>query len=49
MEWAYAGLFFDMVLASFVHYRVDDPGITLPLLGILFLLVSYFFGKTVRP
>ncbi|OAD90457.1 MULTISPECIES: DoxX family protein [Aequorivita] len=49
MEWAYAGLFFDMVLASFVHYRVDDPGITLPLLGILFLLISYFFGKTVRP
>ncbi|HBC02734.1 MAG TPA: DoxX family protein [Aequorivita sp.] len=49
MEWAYAGLFFDMVLACFAHYRLNDPDITLPLLGILFLLVSYFFGKTVRP
>jgi len=49
MEWAYAGLFFDLVLASFAHYRLDDPNLTLTLLGIIFLLVSYFFGKTVRP
>ena len=48
MEWAYAGLFFDLVLASFAHYHINDPGITLPLVGIIFLLVSYFFGKTVR-
>lgn len=49
MEWAYAGLFFDLVLASLAHYRLGDPGLTLPLLGIVFLLLSYFFGKTVRP
>jgi hypothetical protein len=49
MEWAYAGLFFDLVLASFAHYRLGDPNLTLTLLGILFLLVSYFFGKIVRP
>ena len=42
-------LFFDMVLACFAHYRISDPGMTLPLIGIVFLLVSYFFGKTVRP
>ncbi|WP_347373513.1 DoxX family protein [Aequorivita sp. Q41] len=48
MEWAYAGLFFDMVLACFAHYRINDAGITLPLVGILVLLLSYFFGKTVR-
>lgn len=48
MEWAYAGLFFDMTLACFAHYRIDDPAITLPLVGILILLVSYFFGKIVR-
>lgn len=48
MEWAYAGLFFDLVLASFAHYRLGDPDLTLTLLGILFLLLSYFFGKTVR-
>lgn len=49
MEWAYAGLFYDLVLACFAHYRLADPGITLPLAGILLLLLSYFFGKTVRP
>ncbi|AFL80553.1 hypothetical protein Aeqsu_1054 [Aequorivita sublithincola DSM 14238] len=49
MEWAYAGLFFDMVLACFAHYHISDPGMTLPLVGIVLLLVSYFFGKTVRP
>ncbi|MAP80578.1 MAG: hypothetical protein CL526_05765 [Aequorivita sp.] len=49
MEWAYAGLFFDLVLASFALYKIGDPGLTLPLFGIIFLLVSYFFGKFVRP
>ncbi len=49
MEWAYAGLFFDLVLACLAHFRIGDPGMTLPLLGILVLLISYFFGKTVRP
>ncbi|MDX1782523.1 MAG: DoxX family protein [Aequorivita vladivostokensis] len=49
MEWAYAGLFFDLVLASFAHYSLGDPNLTLTLLGILFLLISYFFGKIVRP
>lgn len=49
MEWAYAGLFFDMALACLAHFRLSDPLITLPLLGIIVLLISYFFGKTVRP
>ncbi|MGO3182808.1 MAG: DoxX family protein [Aequorivita sp.] len=48
MEWAYAGLFFDLALASFAHYSINDPGFTLPLVGIVLLLTSYFFGKTVR-
>lgn len=47
-EWAYAGLFFDMVLAFFAHYAIDDGGTLFPLLGLLFLVVSYFFGKVVR-
>ncbi len=47
-EWAYAGLFFDMVLAFFAHYMVEDAGTLYPLLGLIFLLVSYFFGKEVR-
>jgi len=47
-EWAYAGLFFDLVLAFFAHHFANDPEVTLPLLGLVFLLVSYFFGKVVR-
>jgi uncharacterized membrane protein YphA (DoxX/SURF4 family) len=49
MEWAYAGLFFDMLLACMAHYYAEDPEITLPLAGIIVLLISYFFGKLVRP
>lgn len=49
MEWAYAGIFFDMVLAFFAHQQADDGGYVLPLLGMFFLLVSYFLGKSVRP
>lgn len=48
MEWAYAGLFFDMALATLAHYKINDPSITLPLVGIVLLLTSYFFGKVVR-
>ncbi len=48
MEWAYAGLFFDLVLAFFAHHFSNDPEVTLPLLGMIFLLISYFFGKVVR-
>jgi len=49
MEWAYAGMFFDMVLAFTAHQHADDGAYMLALLGICFLLVSYFFGKSVRP
>jgi len=46
-EWAYAGFFFDVVLAFFAHYfaKVD---VTFTLFGLIFILVSYFFGKVVR-
>ncbi|RMA66069.1 DoxX family protein [Ulvibacter antarcticus] len=47
-EWAYAGLFFDMALASLAHFYANDSEMTLPLLGIIVLLISYFFGKVVR-
>ena len=49
MEWAYAGMFFDMLLAFLAHQHADDGGYVLPLLGIFFLLISYFYGKSVRP
>lgn len=47
-EWAYAGLFFDMVLAFFAHHMAGDSGTILPLAGLVVLLISYFFGKVVR-
>ena len=48
-EWAYAGLFFDFVLGFFAHYLAgESPESTLPLVAIVLLLISYFFGKVVR-
>ena len=44
-EWAYAGFFFDVVLAFFAHYMTDGGGVQLPLLGLLFVIVSYFTNK----
>ncbi|WP_452225365.1 DoxX family protein [Lacinutrix chionoecetis] len=47
-EWAYAGFFFDVVLAFFAHYFAKDD-VTFTLFGLILILTSYFFGKTVRP
>lgn len=47
MEWAYAGFFFDMALASVAHFKAGD-GIGLSAYGIVLLLVSYFCGKKIR-
>jgi hypothetical protein len=47
-EWAYAGIFFDVVLAAMAHYHAGDS-ITFTLVALVLLLISYFFGKEVRP
>jgi hypothetical protein len=46
-EWAYAGFFFDMVLASFAHYFASQE-IGFSVYGLILLIISYFFGKTIR-
>ena len=46
-EWAYAGFFFDMILASFAHHFANQ-GIGLSVYGLILLLISYYFAKTVR-
>lgn len=46
-EWAYAGFFFDVVLAFFAHYFAKD-NVIFTLFGIVLILTSYFFGKVVR-
>ncbi|RKR14891.1 DoxX-like protein [Maribacter vaceletii] len=48
-EWAYAGFFFDFVLAFFAHYMISDGQQSLAVVGLVVLLASYFLGKKVRP
>jgi len=43
-EWAYAGFFFDFVLAFFAHVAIGDGEYVPALLATLFLLTSYFTG-----
>ena len=47
-EWAYAGFFFNFVLAFFAHIMVGDGEQIGALMGLVFLLTSYFSGKKVR-
>lgn len=46
-EWAYAGFFFDVVLAFFAHQNAGHD-VTQALVTIILVLLSYFFGKVVR-
>jgi len=47
-EWAYAGFFFNFVLAFFAHIMVADGEQFGALMALVFLLTSYFLGKKVR-
>ena len=42
-EWAYAGFFFDFVLAFFAHLQVRDGEFAPALVAIILLIVSYLF------
>lgn len=48
-EWAYAGLFFDAVLAFAAHTHAADGGYLFSLIVLIFLPISYFLGKRIRP
>ena len=48
-EWAYAGFFFNVVLAFFAHYMVSDGEHMGAVIAIIAVLTSYFTGKQVRP
>lgn len=48
-EWAYAGFFFNTILAFFAHYMVSDGQHMGAVLAFAFVLISYFTGKKVRP
>ena len=47
-EWAYAGFFFDLVLATAAHYYAGQEVLEFSLYGLLLLFPSYFLGKKVR-
>lgn len=47
-EWAYAGFFFDLVLATAAHHFADHGVIGYSLYGLLFIFPSYFLGKQIR-
>ena len=48
-EWAYAGFFFNTVLAFFAHFMVSDGQHMGAVLAFIAVLLSYFTGKAVRP
>jgi hypothetical protein len=47
-EWAYAGFFFDVTLAFTVHIVAEDGGELFSIIAFFALMVSYFFGKTIK-
>ncbi|WP_298901249.1 DoxX family protein [uncultured Psychroserpens sp.] len=47
-EWAYAGFFFDLVLATAAHQEAGH-GLGLSAMAIPVLIISYFLGKQERP
>jgi len=46
-EWAYAGFFFDFILALAAHIHVNDGEFAPSIIAIILLIVSYSFEKKV--
>lgn len=46
-EWAYAGFFFELLLASMAHFSVGDGGFVAPLVAIALLLTSRLYDPKV--
>ncbi len=44
-EWAYAGLFFNFILAFSAHIVIKDGDQFGALIALILLIVSYFFGN----
>ena len=47
-EWAYAGFFFDFLLASAAHIAIGDGEFAPLLVAIVLLLISYIFDKKIE-
>ncbi len=46
-EWAYAGFFFDLSLATLAHHTSGVEGIILPVFGLICWVLSYFLAKDI--
>ena len=46
-EWAYAGFFFDFVLAALAHYFSGVPSPIAAIVALVLLMTSYALGKQV--
>lgn len=44
-EWAYAGFFFDFILAFFAHFNVGDGEHMPAIIALILLLISYYYSK----
>ena len=44
-EWAYAGFFFDFVLALSAHINIADGEQTPAIIALILLSISYYFSK----
>lgn len=49
VEWAYAGLFFNILLAAIAHITIADGEQWSAVVALILLMSSYFLGKKVRP
>ena len=48
VEWAYAGLFFEFLLAAFSHWQAQDGEIAASLVALVLLMISYNLKNKVR-
>lgn len=48
VEWAYAGFFFNVVLAFFAHFMIDDGEHIGAFVALVLVMTSYVLGKKVR-
>lgn len=46
-EWAYAGLFFELILAFFAHFMVADGEHMAALISLILLVISYIFNTKI--
>ena len=47
-EWAYAGFFFDFLLAASAHYFAGVPSLHLAIVALILLIISYILDKKVH-